>query len=114
MKELTLAVRHDDSVAFAEFDTFGNISNWRIAIDIKHLNDTFDGDVSYTAVMVVGKEQTEDVIKCEIFDTFELSDELGKDATNIIKMPGFGYYANEVLSLYMTENEYVPENELLN
>jgi hypothetical protein len=110
MKELTLAVRHENHLTFAEFDAIGNIARWKIGIDVKHLNGAFDDDLPFTTVLIVGKEEVDGIVKCSIFDTFDLKEEVGSEATNIINAPGFSYYAGEILSMYMQENGYIKED----
>lgn len=111
MKELTLAVRHDDKLAFAEFDADGNIMHWRVKTHAKFIEDKLDRDLPFTWVLIVGKEEREESIVCEIFDTFPV-EEYG-DIKNIINVPNFASQANQILSLYMEDNKCLTEGETI-
>lgn len=108
MKELTLAVRHDDKLAFANFDINGNITGWVSKINASDIEKSTHAVLSHSEVLIVGKTETPDTIKCEVLDTFDFGDEVEPNK-NMIDMPGFTYQASELLKLFIESNDYLPD-----
>lgn len=112
MKELTLAVRHDNNLAFAEFDEDGNILHWKVKTQAKFIEESLGRELPYTWVLVVGKEEKDQTIICEVLETFPM-DEYG-DTINILNEPMFQLQASELLISYMKDHRCDVSAETIN
>ena len=108
MKQLSVSVRHNDQMVYADFDESGYIKKWRYAGPVSEIiKQTHVKDIPFTTLYFVQVEETKDTIRLEIIDELPLTN-LPVETKNVALDKSFNTAAEQYLEMYMEDNHFVP------